>query len=32
MSDAAQIAILVAGAALVAVVMASAWLRAWRGE
>jgi hypothetical protein len=31
MTDAAQIAILVAGAALVVAVMASAWLRAWRG-
>jgi hypothetical protein len=32
MNDTAQIAILVAGGALVVVVMASAWLRAWRGE
>jgi hypothetical protein len=32
MTDAAQIAIIIAGAALVMVVMASAWLRAWRGE
>jgi hypothetical protein len=32
MNDAAQIAILIAGAALVVVVMASAWLHAWRGE
>jgi hypothetical protein len=32
MTDTAQIAILIAGAALVVAVMASAWLRAWRGE
>jgi hypothetical protein len=32
MTDAAQIAILMAGVALVAIVMVSAWLRAWRGE
>jgi hypothetical protein len=32
MTDTAQIAILMAGAALVATVMIIAWLRAWRGE
>jgi hypothetical protein len=32
MNNTAQIAILVAGAALVVAVMIGAWLRAWRGR